>query len=277
MAGEGSTTTTSATTVVTVGSPRPSVTRAPPTAVAADSSAASHFVGGAGLEEPSGGGGGGGGSGSGGGAVAVSAGMAVLNIGAGIAARVKAGIGGRVGRGGIRLGQRKRTRDQGDVAGGSGGERVGPPPPPQPAPVPAGGNVCPVCRRDDFPSFQSLSGHMKTHPERNWRGVNPPPTFSPDEFGDILAQFGGAQGGGVVAEDAAAGGGGDVIVSAAGGDQEAEVAVAVAETAGGQDGNAAARPVFDLNKSPGKEAGEPSSSSGKLNLDLNRSPPPPEA
>lgn len=268
--------TTTTTTGNTASSPSPSVTKAPLTIVATNSSSVvTHFVSGTGSEQPSGGTGGRG-------AVAVSAGMAGLQIEANIARVKAAGIGGRANLGGVRLGQRKRSRE--DAAGGSGGGRVGPPPPPPPAlqaappapvvvPPPGGPIFCPVCRRDDFPSRQSLSGHMKTHPERNWRGINPPPTFDPVEFGDALAQFGGA-------------GGGDIIVGAAGGEEaEAAVTVEEAETAEGQDGNVVAaapeKEVFDLNKSPEKEAAGQASSSaaaaGKIVFDLNRSPSPPQA
>ncbi|XP_057954075.1 zinc finger protein ZAT9-like [Malania oleifera] len=36
-----------------------------------------------------------------------------------------------------------------------------------------GGNVCFVCNRS-FRSPKSLFGHMRTHPERSWRGIRPP-------------------------------------------------------------------------------------------------------
>ncbi|XP_015889546.2 uncharacterized protein LOC107424295 [Ziziphus jujuba] len=34
--------------------------------------------------------------------------------------------------------------------------------------------VCSVCKRD-FGSWKALSGHMRSHPERQWRGIFPPP------------------------------------------------------------------------------------------------------
>ncbi|KAJ8625385.1 hypothetical protein MRB53_033915 [Persea americana] len=36
-------------------------------------------------------------------------------------------------------------------------------------------HTCLVCKRD-FKSMKSLSGHMRCHPERSWRGIQPPPT-----------------------------------------------------------------------------------------------------
>uniref|UniRef100_A0A7N0UP19 C2H2-type domain-containing protein n=1 Tax=Kalanchoe fedtschenkoi TaxID=63787 RepID=A0A7N0UP19_KALFE len=33
--------------------------------------------------------------------------------------------------------------------------------------------ICPICRRD-FPSNKALFGHMRCHPERTWRGIQPP-------------------------------------------------------------------------------------------------------
>ncbi|XP_050140665.1 uncharacterized protein LOC126616639 [Malus sylvestris] len=35
--------------------------------------------------------------------------------------------------------------------------------------------VCCVCGKN-FPSMKSLFGHMRSHPEREWRGIQPPPT-----------------------------------------------------------------------------------------------------
>ncbi|KAF5447622.1 hypothetical protein F2P56_033161 [Juglans regia] len=35
-------------------------------------------------------------------------------------------------------------------------------------------HICGVCGKD-FPSVMSLSGHMRAHPERDWRGIQPPP------------------------------------------------------------------------------------------------------
>ncbi|PON59209.1 TFIIH C1-like domain containing protein [Parasponia andersonii] len=34
-------------------------------------------------------------------------------------------------------------------------------------------NLCCVCGKD-FPSTKALSGHMRSHPEREWRGIQPP-------------------------------------------------------------------------------------------------------
>ncbi|KAK4278783.1 hypothetical protein QN277_016582 [Acacia crassicarpa] len=38
---------------------------------------------------------------------------------------------------------------------------------------------CPVCDKD-FPSEKSLCGHMRNHPDRDWRGLNPPFTSTTD-------------------------------------------------------------------------------------------------
>lgn len=35
-------------------------------------------------------------------------------------------------------------------------------------------HICSVCGKN-FPSVMSLSGHMRAHPERDWRGIQPPP------------------------------------------------------------------------------------------------------
>ena len=34
--------------------------------------------------------------------------------------------------------------------------------------------TCCICNKD-FPSTKSLSGHMRSHPDRDWRGIQPPP------------------------------------------------------------------------------------------------------
>nr|CAD1830628.1 unnamed protein product [Ananas comosus var. bracteatus] len=41
--------------------------------------------------------------------------------------------------------------------------------------IPEGPLQCPVCGRT-FKSAKALHGHMRCHPERNWRGVTPPTT-----------------------------------------------------------------------------------------------------
>ncbi|GFZ09448.1 hypothetical protein Acr_21g0000470 [Actinidia rufa] len=97
--------------------------------------------------------------------VAVSEGLALLAIG-GCGDCVEAAS----GEGGSGTVHRKRTRDGG-----------------VPPPVEGQQFQCPVCGRF-FPSNHSLSGHMKSHPHRGWRGIHPPPVFSRDEFGDILGQ-----------------------------------------------------------------------------------------
>ncbi|PON41789.1 TFIIH C1-like domain containing protein [Parasponia andersonii] len=42
----------------------------------------------------------------------------------------------------------------------------------------SGANNCPMCLKI-FPSKISLFGHMRSHPERSWRGIEPPATGSP--------------------------------------------------------------------------------------------------
>ncbi|GMY10271.1 zinc finger protein ZAT9-like [Fagus crenata] len=36
-----------------------------------------------------------------------------------------------------------------------------------------GKRTCCICNKD-FPSMKSLSGHMRSHPDRDWRGIQPP-------------------------------------------------------------------------------------------------------
>ncbi|KAI8553089.1 hypothetical protein RHMOL_Rhmol06G0318000 [Rhododendron molle] len=40
--------------------------------------------------------------------------------------------------------------------------------------VGGGKTICSLCGKD-FPSMKSLFGHMRCHPEREWRGIQPPP------------------------------------------------------------------------------------------------------
>lgn len=40
--------------------------------------------------------------------------------------------------------------------------------------------ICSVCRRD-FYSWKALFGHMRSHPERQWRGCFPPPVEQPQQ------------------------------------------------------------------------------------------------
>ena len=50
-----------------------------------------------------------------------------------------------------------------------------------------GGNpICHLCKRC-FPSMKSLFGHMRCHPERVWRGIQPPPTTTPEDSNSILS------------------------------------------------------------------------------------------
>lgn len=98
---------------------------------------------------------------------------------------------------------------------------------------------------------------MKAHPEHSWRGINPPPVFSLDEF----------QGGGNAAGAVA---GGDHNIASGAGREEIGVAVTVLESSKVQGGNLTVR-RFDLNRQPAKEEESSSSSSGK-HLDLIRLP-----
>ncbi|XP_047336666.1 zinc finger protein ZAT2-like [Impatiens glandulifera] len=45
--------------------------------------------------------------------------------------------------------------------------------------------ICCICNLG-FDSEKSLSGHMRMHPDRPWRGMYPLPTFSRDDFADVI-------------------------------------------------------------------------------------------
>ncbi|KAM7529513.1 hypothetical protein LguiB_032923 [Lonicera macranthoides] len=63
-----------------------------------------------------------------------------------------------------------------------------PPPPPPVPPAPAGNDhVCTICGRV-FPTPRGLFGHLRSHPNRAWRGAFPPPVFDQDEFADVPGQ-----------------------------------------------------------------------------------------
>ncbi|XP_042027094.1 translation initiation factor IF-2-like [Salvia splendens] len=95
--------------------------------------------------------GGGGGSGSGGGGI---------RIGGGAAARKRNRDGGAGGG----------ARNQDAAGGGAGGD---------------GYHYCSVCQKG-FSSTKALFGHMRSHPDRGWKGVHPPPTFrAEEEFADL--------------------------------------------------------------------------------------------
>ncbi|XP_021826772.1 uncharacterized protein LOC110767517 [Prunus avium] len=45
---------------------------------------------------------------------------------------------------------------------------------------------CCVCGKN-FPSMKSLFGHMRSHPEREWRGIQPPPTIAKNSSSSTLS------------------------------------------------------------------------------------------
>lgn len=80
----------------------------------------------------------------------------------------------------LEIGGRKRKATL-EVGGSS--HEGGPSAPKQARLEPAGEDAvikCAVCDRE-FPSWKSLFGHMRSHPERPWRGAFPPPAFNPAE------------------------------------------------------------------------------------------------
>ncbi|XP_073030771.1 uncharacterized protein [Primulina eburnea] len=124
--------------------------------------------------------------------------------------------------GALRIGgspARKRGREEGN-AGGSGKQKAEGGMPPVP---------CPICGRE-FMSEKALFGHMRSHPNRGYKGVHPPPAFRADEeFADVpgLNRPGemeaAVDGGGVEAEAAAAPAaevGGDTEMQPQGGAEE---------------------------------------------------------
>ncbi|XP_018438160.1 zinc finger protein ZAT2 [Raphanus sativus] len=70
--------------------------------------------------------------------------------------------------------RRKRTRRTSNNETGSSSS-----PRPKPDPdAPLITEPCKVCGRK-FWSSKALHGHMRSHPERQWRGINPPPNHQP--------------------------------------------------------------------------------------------------
>lgn len=70
------------------------------------------------------------------------------------------------------------------------------------APAAGGGNQgevnCSVCGKG-FLTSKALFGHMRSHPDRGWKGAHPPPSFkAEEEFADLrggMNNQGGGQGG----------------------------------------------------------------------------------
>ncbi|CAM8888427.1 unnamed protein product [Rhodiola kirilowii] len=50
--------------------------------------------------------------------------------------------------------------------------------------------ICPICKKD-FPSKKALFGHMRCHPERKWRGIQPPVYSSSSTVSDVQARSSG--------------------------------------------------------------------------------------
>lgn len=87
------------------------------------------------------------------------------------AARGQADVAGGDGSGRVRGAKRSRAGDEG--AGSSGAK----PRKPQEFDAPDVASPCSVCGRR-FGSWKALFGHMRSHPEREWRGIHPPPKFN---------------------------------------------------------------------------------------------------
>ncbi|KAK4356180.1 hypothetical protein RND71_025151 [Anisodus tanguticus] len=61
-------------------------------------------------------------------------------------------------------------------------------PQPKPKPVSVEQRRCSVCQKV-FDSVKALFGHMNCHPDREWKGVYPSPTFNREDFADLRAQI----------------------------------------------------------------------------------------
>ncbi|KAG2323251.1 hypothetical protein Bca4012_058752 [Brassica carinata] len=88
--------------------------------------------------------------------------------------------------------RRRRTRRTSNNESSSSSSRPKPAKKPDPD-APLITEPCKVCGRK-FWSSKALHGHMRSHPERQWRGINPPPnhqptipTAPPVEEGQVLA------------------------------------------------------------------------------------------
>ncbi|KAH6803712.1 C2H2-like zinc finger protein [Perilla frutescens var. frutescens] len=89
--------------------------------------------------------------------------------------------GGVAAAGALRIGGspsgRKRGREGGAGSGGGGGGNQ-----------PGIFQHCSVCNKR-FGSSKALFGHMRSHPDRGWKGVHPPPAFkAEEEFADLRVE-----------------------------------------------------------------------------------------
>ncbi|XP_047339747.1 zinc finger protein ZAT3-like [Impatiens glandulifera] len=126
---------------------------------------------------------------------------------------------------------KKRTRNGDEM--GAGAPSVPPPlravvPPAAPATTSAVAALavvftCCICNVG-FDSEKSLSGHMRVHPDRPWRGIYPPPVFTVEDFADVkeLLNDPEEEEEGEDEENEVADGGEEVAAGGGGGDGEGE-------------------------------------------------------